>query len=166
MGRAAGRQPTNNTCLPYSKRAMALDMVEVMAKLGFERFDVAGHDRGARVSYRLALDHPERVRRIAVLDIVPTIEQFERLNRFSARAAYHWYFLAQPAPFPETLIGKDPDYFLDHTLNSWCGTPGAFTTKAIASSRAAFRDPAVIHATCEDYRAGLTCDCEFDDTES
>ncbi len=84
---------------------------------------------------------------MAVLDIIPTLEQFERLNRLSARQAYHWYFLAQPAPFPETLIGHDSDYFLNHTLESWCGTPGAFTPEAMAEYRAAFRDPAVIHAT-------------------
>ncbi len=151
--------------LPYSKRAMARDMVEVMTALGFAQFAVAGHDRGGRVTYRLALDHPERVRRVAVLDIIPTLEQFERLNRSNARAAYHWYFLAQPAPFPETLIGKDPDFFLTHTLASWCGTPGAFTPQALENYRAAFRDPEVIHASCEDYRAGIGCDCEYDDAD-
>jgi haloacetate dehalogenase len=152
---ASGKPPTNDAHMPYSKRAMALDMVEVMTSLGFERFAIAGHDRGGRVTYRLALDHPERVARVATLDIVPTLEQFERLNRASARQAYHWYFLAQPAPFPETLIGHDPNYFLNHTLESWCGTPGAFTTEAMAHYREAFRDPAVIHASCEDYRAGM-----------
>ncbi len=80
----------------------------------------------------------------------------------TARAAYHWYFLAQPAPFPETLIGRDPDFFLKHTLESWCGTPGAFTPDALSAYREAFRDPATIHATCEDYRAGIGPDCEFD----
>jgi haloacetate dehalogenase len=162
---ASSKPATDTEHLPYSKRVMALDIVEVMTALGFDRFDVAGHDRGGRVAYRLALDHPRRVRRIAVLDIVPTLEQFERLNRFSARQAYHWYFLAQPAPFPETLIGHDPDYFLSHTLESWCGTPGAFTSEAMAEYRMAFRDPAMIHATCEDYRAGITADCEFDEAD-
>jgi haloacetate dehalogenase len=162
---ASSKPATDDKHMPYSKRAMAVDIVEVMTAVGFERFDVAGHDRGGRVAYRLALDHPERVRRIAVLDIVPTLEQFERLNRFSARQAYHWYFLAQPAPFPETLIGHDPDYFLSHTLESWCGTPGAFTPEAMAEYRMAFRDPAMIHATCEDYRAGIAADCEFDEAD-
>ncbi|MGO9263793.1 MAG: alpha/beta fold hydrolase [Candidatus Binataceae bacterium] len=162
---ASSKPPTDDRHLRYSKRAMALDMVEVMRALGFPRFAIAGHDRGARVTYRLALDHPDCVQRAAVLDIVPTIEQFERLNRTTARAAYHWYFLAQPAPFPETLIGKDPDYFLMHTLESWCGTPGAFTAEALASYCEAFRDPAVIHASCEDYRAGIGVDCEFDDAD-
>jgi haloacetate dehalogenase len=162
---ASSKPPTDDRHLPYAKRAMALDMVEVMRALGFPRFAIVGHDRGARVTYRLALDHPDCVQRAAVLDIVPTIEQFERLNRTTARAAYHWYFLAQPAPFPETLIGKDPDYFLRHTLESWCGTPGAFTAEALASYGEAFRDPAVIHASCEDYRAGIGVDCEFDDAD-
>jgi haloacetate dehalogenase len=165
-GYGASSKPASDADhMPYSKRAMALDLVEIMKTQGFERFDIAGHDRGARVTYRLVLDNPDRVRRVAVLDIVPTLEQFERIDRNSARRAYHWFFLTQPAPFPETLIGNDPDYFLDHSLNSWCGTPGAFTPEALASYREAFRDPAVIHATCEDYRAGATCDCAFDEAD-
>jgi haloacetate dehalogenase len=162
---SSSKPPTDDCHVPYSKRAMALDMVEVMLALGFSRFDIAGHDRGARVTYRLALDHPEAVRRIATLDIIPTLAQFERLNRASARNAYHWYFLAQPAPYPETMIGHDPDYFLTYCLESWCGTPGAFAEDALASYRAAFRDPAVIHASCEDYRAGIGCDCDLDDAD-
>lgn len=162
---ASSKPATDDEHLPYSKRAMARDLVEVMTALGFERFDIAGHDRGARVTYRLALDYPDRMRRAAVLDIIPTLEQFERMDRNGARRAYHWYFLAQPAPFPETLIGKDPDYFLEHSLESWCGTPGAFTPEALAAYREAFRDPAVIHATCEDYRAGIGCDCAFDEAD-
>ena len=162
---ASSKPPTDADHIPYSKRAMAFDMVEVMAALGFARFDIAGHDRGGRVTYRLALDHPERVRRLATLDIIPTLEQFERMNRLSSRAAYHWYFLAQPAPFPETMIGHDPDFYLKHTLGSWCGTQGAFTPEAMANYREAFRDPAVIHASCEDYRAGISCDCEYDEAD-
>lgn len=162
---ASSKPESDSEHRAYSKRTMALDMVEAMAALGFPRFDLAGHDRGGRVAYRLALDHPERIRRLATLDIVPTLEQFERLNRFSARQAYHWYFLAQPAPFPETLIGRDPDFFLTHTLESWCGTPGAFTPEALAAYCEAFRDPAMIHATCEDYRAGIACDCEYDEQD-
>ena len=162
---ASSKPPTDDKHLPYSKRAMALDLVEAMTALGFDRFDVAGHDRGGRVTYRMALDHPDRVRRLATLDIVPTLEQFERMDRYAARAAYHWFFLTQPAPFPETLIGKDPDYFLEHSLQTWCGTPGAFTQEALANYREAFRDPAVIHGTCEDYRAGIGCDCEFDEAD-
>lgn len=162
---ASSKPMTDAEHLPYSKRAMARDLVEVMTTLGFDRFDIAGHDRGGRVTYRLALDHPERVRRVAVLDIIPTLEQFERMDRSSARRAYHWYFLAQPAPFPETLIGKDPDYFLEHSLQSWCGAPDAFAPEALAAYREAFRDPTMIHATCEDYRAGIGCDCAFDEAD-
>jgi len=139
-------------------------MVEVMTALGFDRFDVCGHDRGARVTYRLALDHPARVKRACVLDIIPTLEQFERADRFVARAMYHWYFLTQPAPFPETLIGKDPDYFLDHSIQSWRGND-TFAPEALAAYRKSFRDPEVIHGTCEDYRAGITCDCKFDEAD-
>ena len=160
----SSKPPTDAEHLPYSKRAMALDMVEVMSTLGFERFDVVGHDRGGRVTYRLALDHPARVRRVATLDIIPTLEQFERANRFVARGMYHWYFLAQPAPFPETLIGKDPDYFLEHSIQSWSGG-GTFAPEALEAYRKSFRDPEVIHATCEDYRAGITCDCKFDQAD-
>ncbi len=162
---ASSKPASDERHLAYSKRVMAQDMVEVMGRLGFDRFDLAGHDRGGRVSYRLALDHPARVRRLAVPDIIPTIEQFERLNRHTARAAYHWYFLAQPAPFPETLIGKDPDYFLDYCMQGWAGSADAFTTAAMAAYREAFRNPEVIHASCEDYRAGISCDCEYDEAD-
>ena len=158
----SSKPPSDAEHLTYSKRAMALDMVEVMRALGFDRFDVVGHDRGARVTYRLALDHPKCPRRLAVLDIIPTLEQFERMDRFAARRAYHWFFLTQPAPFPETLIGHDPDYFLDNSIQSWSGLDGPFTDEALAAYRKAFRDPEVIRATCEDYRAGITCDCKFD----
>jgi haloacetate dehalogenase len=160
----SSKPPTDADHLPYSKRAMALDMVEVMSTLGFDRFDIVGHDRGGRVTYRLAFDHPERVRRAAVLDIIPTIEQFERADRYAARVFYHWYFLAQPAPFPETLIGKDPDYFFEHLMQSLRGSDN-FSPEAMEAYRKSFRDPEVIHASCEDYRAGITCDCKFDEAD-
>ena len=160
----SSKPPTDAEHLPYSKRAMALDMVEVMTALGFDRFDVCGHDRGARVTYRLALDHPARVNHAVTLDIIPTLEQFERADRFVSRAMYHWYFLTQPAPFPETLIGKDPDYFLDHSIQSWRGSD-TFAPEALAAYRKSFREPEVIHGTCEDYRAGITCDCKFDEAD-
>jgi haloacetate dehalogenase len=160
----SSRPPTDAEHYPYSKRAMATDMIEVMSALGFDRFYIVGHDRGGRVTYRLALDHPERVRRTAVLDIIPTLEQFERADRFISRAMYHWYFLSQPAPFPETLIGKDPDYFLEHLLQSWQGSE-TFTREALEAYRKSFRDPEVIHSSCEDYRAGITCDCKFDEAD-
>ena len=111
---------------------MAQDMVEVMGALGFERFALAGHDRGARVAYRLTLDHPPRVDRLAVLDIVPTYEYFARVDRKLAHASYHWFFLAQPADLPEHLIGADPGYFLQTTLSRWAGSAGALTPEAVA----------------------------------
>ena len=107
----------------YSKRAMAADQVEVMERLGFPSFFVAGHDRGGRVAYRMALDHPARVRRLAVLDIVPTYEQFASVDRHAAMGGYHWYFLAQPRGFPERLIGADPEFFLRHMMGHASGPP-------------------------------------------
>jgi haloacetate dehalogenase len=144
---------------------MAQDQVDVMAKLGFEQFAVAGHDRGGRVAYRLALDHPERVTRLAVLDMIPTIETWARMDRRGSLAAYHWLFLAQPPDLPERLIGADPAYFLQWTLESWAARPDAFDPRALAEYHRAFRDPAVIHATCEDYRAGATLDVEIDEAD-
>ena len=132
----------------YSKRAMARDQVAVMTALGFERFSVAGHDRGGRVAYRLALDHPQRVQRLAVLDMVPTLEAFERMNAKSALGAYHWLFLAQPFPLPERLIAGDPDFYLDWTIKSWCAAGNALAPEAMAEYRRAFRIPEVVHAAC------------------
>ncbi|HUZ75553.1 MAG TPA: alpha/beta hydrolase [Stellaceae bacterium] len=146
----------------YSKRAMARDQVAVMAALGFERFAVAGHDRGGRTAYRLALDHPARVTRLAVLDIVPTLEMFERMDARSALSAYHWLFLAQPFDLPERLIGAAPDFYLDWTVRSWLGAGATLAPGAMDAYRHAFRVPAVIHAACEDYRAGATLDCDAD----
>lgn len=154
--------PSDSTHRAYSKRAMAGDQLDVMAQLGFQRFAVVGHDRGGRVAYRLALDHPERVTRLAVLDMVPTFETWARMDRRAGLAEYHWLFLAQPRDLPECLIGSDPDYFLRWTLESWAGRPDAFDALALAEYRRAFRNPAVIHATCEDYRAGATADLEAD----
>lgn len=145
----------------YSKRAMAADQIEVMTRLGFERFQLVGHDRGARVAHRLCLDHPSRVERAAVLDIIPTAEVFARTDKQLATYYYHWFFLIQPDGLPERLIGNDPDYFLERMLRSLSGA-GAFTADALAEYRRAFRDPATIHATCEDYRAGASIDLEHD----
>src|SRR6202048_391155 len=110
----------------YSKRALAQDQVETMAALGFERFAVAGHDRGARVAHRLARDHPERVERLALLDIVPTLYRFETIDQKAATASYHWFFLIQPGGLPERLIGAEPEFFLRHSLGSWARDPAAF----------------------------------------
>ena len=137
----------------YSKRAMAQDQVEVMAALGFEKFAVVGHDRGARVGHRLALDHPERVTKLAVLDVVPTYEIFAGVDRDLAQAYFHWFLMLQPEPLAERLIGADPPYFLRWILEHWCRTPGAMTKPAYAEYERCFGDPRTIHATCEDYRA-------------
>ncbi len=146
----------------YSKRAMAGDQVEVMEKLGFDRFSVAGHDRGARVAHRMALDHPERVGKLALLDIVPTLYRFEHVSQDVATNAYHWFFLIQPNNLPETLIGAATEFFLRHSLTSWSDTPGAHEPAAFAEYLRCFQQPETIHATCEDYRAGATIDLVHD----
>jgi len=148
----------------YSKRAMANDLVQAMEALGHTRFNLCGHDRGARVSYRLALDHPDRVEKLALLDIVTTLDTWESMDAAAAMKTYHWPFLAQPHPLPETLIAADPVYYLEHTLASWTKTKSlaAFDPRALDHYRAFFAKPERIHACCEDYRAGWTCDREAD----
>jgi len=147
----------------YSKRAMAADAVDVMQALGYERFAVAGHDRGARVAYRLALDHPDRVDRLAVLDIIPTHTVFSTVDKTVATSTFHWFFLIQPYDLPERLIGGAPEYFLETLLARWSGSGlEPFRPPALAEYVRCFRDPATIHATCEDYRAGATVDFALD----
>jgi haloacetate dehalogenase len=141
---------------PYTKRAMARDQVAVMHALGFDRFAVCGHDRGGRVGYRMALDHPERVTRLAVLDIVPTGEVLMRADRAFGLGYWHWFFLAQPAPTPERMIGADPDAYYRHFDADF------FDPEAVAAYRRAADDPDTIRAMCEDYRAGAGLDVEHD----
>ena len=148
--------------LTYSKRSMAADQVAVMAALGFDRFLVAGHDRGGRVTHRLCLDHPNRVIRAAVLDIIPTPEVFKRLNKLVATAYYHWFFLIQPFDLPERLIGADPIYYLHKKIGGWSSGLALFDPRALAEYARCFSDLATIHATCEDYRAAATIDLEHD----
>lgn len=151
--------------LPYSKRTMANDLIVVMERLGHGRFAVAGHDRGARVAYRMALDHHAQVETLVTLDIVPTIEQWKMMAVVDgAVASYHWPFLARPRPFPEQMIGASPDYFLETTLASWAGNGSldAFSDAALDDYRLHFRNPATVHAMCNDYRAGATCDVDHD----
>jgi haloacetate dehalogenase len=145
----------------YSKRTMALDQVRVMNHLGFPRFAVGGHDRGARVALRLALDHPDAVSHLAVLDIVPTRTIYETIDQQRATTVWRYFFLIQPPDLPERLIVGDRRGYLDWTLDEWCGTPGALDEQAIAEYDRCF-DPATIHATCEDYRAGATIDLTHD----
>jgi haloacetate dehalogenase len=146
----------------YNKRAMAGDMIELMAGLGHERFFLAGHDRGARVAHRLALDYPAGVRRLALLDILPTLAVWETMDWTSALSTYHWLFLAQPAPMPERLIGRDPDFYLHHLLDRWAGNKALLEQEAVEAYTAAFRRPSVIEAACEDYRAAASVDVEHD----
>jgi haloacetate dehalogenase len=144
---------------PYSKRAMARDQVAVMQALGFERFAVIGHDRGGRCAYRIALDHPERVTALSVLDILPTYEHFDRTDMAFAMGYWHWFFLAQPYDLPERLISADPDAFYVRR-GKWM-----FTPDALAEYQRAFRNPETIHAMCEDYRAGATIDMQLDEAD-
>ncbi len=147
----------------YSFRAMARDQLLLMRHLGHERFAVAGHDRGGRVAHRLALDAPEAVSRICVMDIVPTHTLLEPLRREVAEAYYHWFFLAQPAPFPERMIGHDPDGFHESCLLGWGGARlSDFDAAQMASYRAAWRDPETIRGMCNDYRATLAHDFHLD----
>lgn len=149
----------------YSKRAMALDQLQVMRHLGFESFYVAGHDRGGRVAHRMALDHGDAVWRLAVLDIVPTHKLFATTDKALATAYYHWFFLIQPDGLPETLIGADPAYYLDQLFGRWGETGGAISPEARAEYLRCFSDPATIHASCEDYRAAASIDLEHDDAD-
>ncbi len=158
----SAKPPGGDRHQAYSKRAMAQDQVEVMATLGFDEFAVVGHDRGARVGHRLALDHPRRVSQLAVLDIAPTLAMYERTDMAFASAYYHWFFLIQPFDLPEHLIGADPDYFLETKLGKWSRSEGCFEAAAMAEYKRCFRDPATIHATCEDYRAAAGVDLEHD----
>jgi haloacetate dehalogenase len=136
----------------YSKREMARDMVDLMAELGFDKFMVAGHDRGGRCAYRLALDHPNLVQKLVVLDIIPTYEQLERLNAQGAYGGFHWYFMGQEPGFPEKLIGADPAFYLSYLCNKWAAKSDPFAPEAMAEYVRSFSDPETIRATCDEYR--------------
>ena len=148
----------------YSKRAMASDGVRVMEALGFDAFAVVGHDRGGRVGHRMALDHPGRVTKLAVLDIVPTRHVFKTVGKDLATAYYHWFFFIQPYDLPETMIGADPSYYLRKKLGGWGTSLDTFAPEALAEYVRCF-DPATIHASCEDYRAAASIDLIHDDAD-
>ncbi len=152
----SSKPPYTDDHAPYSKRAMARDQVEVMRQLGFDRFSLAGHDRGARVSYRLALDHPDKVLKLAVLDIIPTIEQYSRADFQFGMRTWHWFFLPQPADFPERAINAAPHVFFERRPTAF------FTSEARADYWRCYQNPDTIRAICEDYRAGTTLDMEHD----
>ena len=149
----------------YSKRAMGADCVALMAALGHERFFVVGHDRGGLVSHRLALDHEARVPALMVLDIAPTREMYARADAGFATAYWHWFFLTQPYPIPERIIGADPDLFLELRMMGLAGGRHPFSDEALNEYRSCHRDPGTIHAICEDYRAACSIDIEHDDDD-
>lgn len=146
----------------YSKRAMASDIAQVMSALGHASFSIAGHDRGGRVAYRMAFDFPDRVSKLAVLDIIPTPEALERINAQSAYRMYHWFFLAQPHPIPEELIEKAAGDHMQHFIETWVGRSRKISPEAMAAYRRCFENPRSVLAACEDYRAGLGVDAEHD----
>ena len=146
----------------YSKRAMAADMMAVMTALGHSQFFIAGHDRGGRVAHRLARDYPQAVTKLAVLDIAPTAMMYDTTDMHFATSYYHWFFLIQPAPFPETLIGSDPKFFLESKMQHWGKDRSAITNDAFDEYLRCFSNPDTIHASCEDYRASASIDLEHD----
>ena len=158
----SSKPPSGEDFANYSKRAMAQDQVEVMQSLGFDRFLLAGHDRGGRVSYRLALDHPDRVERLALLDIVPTWEQLEQVDATAAFGSFHWYFMGQAPGFPEKLIGADPEFYLRFLTDKWAAQPDPCAPEAMAEYIRCFRDPETIRATCDCYRNNERADYRND----
>lgn len=149
---------------PYSKRAMGKDQVQLMKQLGFEEFLLAGHDRGGRVGHRMALDHPDAIQKLAVLDIAPTYTMYKTTDMEFAKAYYHWFFLIQPHDLPERMIGANPGYYLGKKFGQWGRDSSAFTPEALAEYHRCFTAE-TIHASCEDYRASATIDLEHDQVD-
>jgi len=161
----SSKPPSKADHAPYSKRAMARDMAEVMESLGYGSFNVAGHDRGARVTHRLALDYPDKVKKACVMDIAPTHHMFKTADQAFATAYYHWFFLIQPDGMPERLISADPEYYLTEKLKRWSAPGAVFAKQAVAEYVRCFNKPDAIHASCEDYRAAATIDLEHDEED-
>ncbi len=162
---ASAKPPTTADHAPYSKRVMAADMIGVMKALGFDTFRVVSHDRGSRVAHRMALDWPEQVERMVILDIAPTREMYAGTTDSFARTYWHWFFLIQPAPLPEDAILADPEAFVRRKCGSWGSGGEALTEEALQAYVEGFSDPATIHAACEDYRAAATIDIEHDNAD-
>lgn len=160
-GDSVGPEP-DPAHLNYAKRTTAKTLVDLMIALGHERFSLAGHDRGGRVAYRMALDHPHRIERLAVLDIIPTLDTWEAMDWEQALKTYHWPFLAQAAPVPERMIAQDPDFYIQHLLDHWILDGNSLAPEAAVHYRAQFHKATVIAATCADYRAGASQDVTHD----
>jgi haloacetate dehalogenase len=157
-GKPAGLADHSN----YSKRTMGQDQIDLMAQLGYPQFLLMGHDRGGRVAYRMALDHPHAVSKLVLLDIAPTLAMYEQTSMAFATAYYHWFFLIRPAPFPELLIGNHPETYLKHTIGGRSAGLAPFTPQAYAEYLRCLSDPATIHGICEDYRASASIDLEHE----
>jgi haloacetate dehalogenase len=149
----------------YAKRTTAATMVALMRELGHDRFAVVGHDRGALVAFRAALDHPDTVERVAVLDVIPTVDMWAALHGPGGVFAFHLYLLAHPADLPERMIAADPDAFFGHFLDLWTRRPAAIPADVRAAYLTACRTPDAVHAICEDYRASATVDVEHDEAD-
>jgi haloacetate dehalogenase len=158
----SSKPPAGADFVAYSKRALAQDQVEVMAALGHQRFAVAGHDRGARVTHRLLRDHPDKITRAASLDIVPTLYRFETIDQKAATGSWHWFFLIQGRGLPERLIGNDSEFFLRHLFGSLLRDQGAIEPAVFAEYLRCFANPETIRATCDEYRAGASIDLVHD----
>ncbi len=157
----SGKPKTDEQHYPYSKRAMAKDQVEAMAALGFDSFKVIGHDRGARVAHRMALDYPDKIEKLVLLDILPTLWLYDHTDQAFATNYWHWFFLIQPYPLPEMLIGNS-SAFMEKAIFGPLAASGACTAESIAAYSRTVKDAAILHASCEDYRAGATIDLEHD----
>ncbi len=160
----SGKPASDGDLSVYCKRTTAQDQVEVMAELGFESFHLVGHDRGARVGHRLALDHPERVMTFTSLDVVASQAAFDAMDRDLAYSWFHWHLMRQPAPLPETLIGNSAKVYLDFLLDQWTAVEGAITEEAYREYLRCFSDPETVRATCMDYRA-IELDLEHDEAD-
>jgi haloacetate dehalogenase len=161
----SSKPPSSPDFSTYSKRTMAGDMVTVMDTLGFPAFGVAGHDRGARVAHRMALDHPNCVEGLCVMDIAPTLHMFRNTDQTLATAYYHWFFLIQPNALPEQMIGADPEFFLRDKMSRWSGNRAHFDEAAVAEYLRCYRDPETIRASCDDYRAAASIDLRHDEED-
>ena len=155
------KPPSDKIHMPYSKKESGNDQVQLMEQLGFKKFQLVGHDRGGRVGHRMALDYPELIQKLVVMDIAPTYTMYRTTDMDFAVAYYHWFFLIQPFDFPEKMIGQNPRYYLEKKFGQWGRDGSAFTNEAFNEYLRCFT-PATIHASCEDYRASATIDLKHD----